>query len=199
MNAVNTTRKNVKKVLDSQNIGHKVSGCMITTDYFSQDKLHRIEQKLNRYVPAESVAYHIIESHGFGRKYSLEIDIGTSREEILKRLEGIGYRESYGYFTTEFNEVFITSVLDVEPEVSLFSMLYEEDHLANEVNRHLSLISKFNLRLRNVSLLCEEHMHLMRSREDEILELKKAQESLLHIRKEMHNKYGLKSPKGEDK
>lgn len=199
MKAVNTIRKNVKKALDSLNIGYKVSGCMITTEYFVYDKLSRIEQKLGKYVPSESISYHIVETHGFGRKYSLEIDTGTSREEILKHLEGIGYRESYGYFTTEFNEVFITGILNVEPEVSLCSLLYDENHLVDEINRHLSQISKYNLRLRNVSLLSEEYRHLMQSREAEITQLNNAQKSLLMVREEMQNKYGLKLPKGEDK
>lgn len=159
--------------------------------------LQSIANKITRYISPECITYNIREHGGF-RQCSLEVDTGTTREEILKHLQGIGYRESYGIFTTEFNEIFITDVLDVTPEISLLSLLYDEDHIISNINSHLRNISRYNIALRKFSIFNKERSETLRKREDEIKALEAEQLSLTKIRKEIQHNYNLRLPKGEE-
>lgn len=186
---------NIKRILDRNGIKYEVNDCIIVTESRGEKTMRDIACKMQKYVPARNIVYNLRKSEPpFVDECSLEIDTGTERDAILKALEGVGYQENYGYFTTDAGEIHITDVLDVEPETSLYDLLTKEDRLVSEFNKRIFRIQEMNQVLRRMDAKSSRYESAIKERQGYIDDLELRQKLLIAIRAELREKLQNGSP-----
>lgn len=182
---------NIKKILNRDGINYVISGCVITTEPKDEDTMRKIATKMFTYVPRSSIVYHIRQTESLSvNECYLKIDTGTEREVILKALAGIGYKESYGYFTTDAGKIYITDALDIAPETSFEDLSRQEAQLVDEFNQYIFKIRESNHTLRCTNVASPRYGNVLTARQGYIDSFERCQQCLIALRTEMREKYG---------
>lgn len=182
----NSRVKSVEAILKREGVPYKIKGVQIITECMPRTKADILISCISAIVSTEAVELTIKRNVGtHNEECILTIDTGIDRETVLKALEGIGYRENYGYFVTEFNELYITDDLGIEQEQSLYQLQYEEDKLVGEIKRYFEYIRGCNRQLRSINVLNERFSEVLEIRQKHIDELEKLKNQLLVVRSDI--------------
>lgn len=176
----------IKRILDKCGIQYEVCGCVVTTEHRGEHTMRNIACSISEYVHPTNIIYNIRKTESFSvNECSLEIDTGSEREDILKTLEGIEYREDYGFFTTASGEVYITDVLSITPETSLRRLLSKEDAYISTANNLIAGICEANRALRNTKTDNPRYKNVMEERQIKIHKLEETQKLITSVREEL--------------
>lgn len=160
-----TITKSICKMLKKCGVQCEERGYFIETDSIDAGVFDEIVAKIQKKCPTAKIEVYSAVSGCLNNKKIL-VNTMPNRIEMMDIVKGIGYRESYGYFTTEFGETFISDDLEIFKEVSLQQLIDEEKEIVRVVNKFVCDIENINRALGCIEFGSDKYKYYLKERSE---------------------------------